>query len=394
MVQEQLLESTMSRSDFISEYVAAHREELDALRAKATDSDFEGQWFIIGDPEYPQRRLQYATTSYLESEVSPRIILYPTGDDDIKKAISLCHDLKMAIAVRTGGHQYCGYSSTVPVNMQIDLSETFPEYDYDAATNTLRCGVSHGLGDWAKQNHDNGIYLPMGVCAHVHLGGHVHTGGWGMVARSHGLLADHVLGFDIILANGEKEHIVRPVEGQTTPHNDDLYYAVLGGSKGGEFGIVTHWKFKPLRDQDYPNSACYTFTWLWSKRRMEAVVAHLAKLEKQCADGTIPSDYEFMLNITGTGKMNLLPDLIKDGLDDLGITGEKNQDALPSAAREELMALGFLGSETFPRMPDALAEELRDRGLARLDEIVPEAAKDGLRELGLLDDGIWVPPMI
>ena len=80
---------------------------------------------------------------------------------------------RMAIAVRTGGHQYCGYSSTLPVNMQLDLSQTFPLYEYNAESNVLRCGVSHPLGDWAEKNHENGIYLPMGMCAHVHLGGHV-----------------------------------------------------------------------------------------------------------------------------------------------------------------------------------------------------------------------------
>ena len=308
----------MDSSDFIRKYVAAHKQALAELRERAASLKFAGKWFIIGDDAYPQKRLQYATTSFPEEEVSPRIILYPTGDEDIQKAISLCHDLGMALAVRTGGHQYCGYSSTLPVNMQLDVSQTFPEYEYDAQNNVLRCGVSHALSDWAQKNHENGIYLPMGVCAHVHLGGHVHTGGWGMVARSHGILADHVLAFDIILANGEKEHIVRPEAGKTTAHNDDVYYAVLGGGKGGDFGIVTHWEFSPLRDALYPNSACYTFAWLWSKEKMEGVVRHMERLSKLCADGTIPSDYEFMLTITGTGLMNLIPDSIKDALGELG----------------------------------------------------------------------------
>ena len=157
----------------------------------------------------------------------------------------------------------------------------------------------------------------MGVCGHVNLGGHVQTGGWGIVARSHGLLADRVLAFDIILASGEKERIVRPEEG-TTKHNDDVYYAVLGGGKGGDFGIVTHYEFSPLRDEHYPNSACYTFLWLWSKEKMERVVRRMEQLSKLCADGTIASDYEFMLTITGAGMMNLLPDLVKSELAKLG----------------------------------------------------------------------------
>jgi hypothetical protein len=305
------------KSDFIKNYVAKYKQELDELRAKAIALGFKGQWFVIGDAEYPQKRLQYATTSFEEEEVSPRIILYPAGEDDIQKAMGLCRELGMAIAVRTGGHQYCGYSSTAPVNMQIDLSQTFPTYEYDPDNNVLRCGVSHALGDWAAKNHDYGIYLPMGMCAHVHLGGHVHTGGWGMVARSHGILADHVLAFDIIFASGEKQRIVRPENG-TTQQNDDVYYAVLGGGKGGDFGIVTHWEFRPILDAGHPNSACYTLLWLWSEEKMERVVRRMEELTKLCADKKVPSDYEFMLSITGYGFVNLLPEWIENDLKKLG----------------------------------------------------------------------------
>lgn len=272
MDPKKLEEHGIDASNFIKNYVEKHKIELETLRENAYALKFKGQWFIIGDDEYLQKRLQYATTSFEEADVSPRIILYPAGEKDIQKAMGLCRELGMAIAVRTGGHQYCGYSLTLPVNMQIDVSQTFPLYDYDAANNVLRCGVSQPLGGWAEKNHEKGIYLPMGMCAHVHLGGHVHTGGWGMVARSHGILADHVLAFDIILASGEEERIVRPEVGKTTEHNDDVYYAVLGGGKGGDFGIVTHWEFSPLRDENYPNAACYTFLWLWSEEKMKAVV--------------------------------------------------------------------------------------------------------------------------
>ncbi len=326
MDQEELAEPRIERSDFISNYVREHKTELEELRTKANLLKFDGQWFIIGDNEYRQKRLQYATTSFQEEDVSPRMILYPaegSGETDIQKAMGLCRDVGMKIAMRTGGHQYCGFSSTPPVNMQIDVSQTFPEYSYDAESNVLRCGVSHALGDWAQLNNDNGIYLPMGVCAHVHLGGHVHTGGWGMVARSHGILADRVLAFDIILASGEKERIVRPEEGKTTQHNDDVFYAVLGGGKGGDFGIVTHWEFSPLRDEDYPNSACYTFAWLWTKDRMEGVVRRMQELSKLCAAGEVPSDYEFMLTITGLGIMNILPERVKEGLRELGQLGDE-----------------------------------------------------------------------
>lgn len=396
MKQEKLTESQMHRSDFIDTYVAEHQEELEKLRAKAISLAFDGQWVIIGDDEYPQKREQYATTSFVEKYVSPRIILYPTGEKDIQKAIGLCHELDMAIAVRTGGHQYCGFSSTRPVNMQIDLSKTFPLYDYDAETNVLRCGVSQSLGNWARLNNKQGIYLPMGVCPSVHLGGHVNTGGWGMVARSHGILADHVLAFDIILASGEKQRIVRPEERKTSQHNDDVYYAVLGGGKGGDFGIVTHWEFRPLRDRDYPNSACYLFVWEWSKEKMEGAVRKMAQLSKLCAEGKIPSDYEFMLNITGLQEMNWLPEPVKEGLRKRAIMLTRNRALLADGVQDELRDRDLTGIEKMALLPDAVQDELRDLGITDTEKmaLLPDAVKHELRAIGVLDDEESVPPLI
>ena len=396
MVQTQLIDLQLERSSFIDDYVREHQQELDELRAQANAASFEGTWVVIGDERYLEKRLQYATTSFPEEYISPRIIFSPTGVKDIQKAIQLCNNLGMKIAVRTGGHQYCGYSSTAPQNMQIDLSAVFQEYDYDQSENVLKCGVNHALGDWAALNNDHGIYLPMGVCSNVHLGGHVHTGGWGMVARSHGLLADHVLAFDIILASGEQKHVVRPEPGVTDPDNDDIYFAVLGGSKGGEFGLVTHWEFSPLRNADYPKSACYSFIWFWSRDKMERIVSRLAELSKLCADGTVPSDYEFMLTITGFGKVAIFSDLAKDGLRELGVLGKGSKDALSDAAKEELRALGMLGSESMDLLPLPVKEELSELAVSGAEklEMLPEHIKDDLRELGIIQDGIPLPPMI
>ncbi len=350
MLQEKIpaqsIERRISNSDFVEKYVSEHKEALEKLRARAQAVDFDGSWVIIGDEKYPQKRQQYATTSFPEEQMSPRIILYPAGDEDIQKAMHLCREFGMAIAVRTGGHQYCGFSSTSPVNMQIDLSKgknnAFTQYSYDRERNVLQCGVDHALGAWAELNKNNGIYLPMGVCANVHLGGHVHTGGWGMVARSHGLLADHVLAFNIILPSGNKERIVRPEKDKTTQHNDDLYYAVLGGGKGGDFGIVTQWEFSPLRDENYPNSACYKFVWLWGKKKMEKAVGKMAELAKLCEEGKIPSDYEFMLNITSVGPPSKLSDPVIDGLREQGLAGDGNIDLLSNPVKDELREMGYI----------------------------------------------------
>ena len=135
----------------------------------------------------------------------------------------------------------------------------------------------------------------------------MHTGGWGMLSRSNGILADYVKAFDVIVGSGETKHVVKPsVEEKTSQENDDLYYAVLGGSNGGSFGVVTQWEFTPLRDADHPNSACYEMYWFKTEDNTRAVMELMQEYSDKCTKGEIPSDYNFGVTINGTGGMHLL----------------------------------------------------------------------------------------
>ena len=101
------------------------------------------------DINYCTTRYQYAFTSMRDDDFNPRWIVYVDNDDDIKKAIKCAVLCKCAIAIRSGGHQYVGASSTDHRNIQIDMSGKLFEgtdypyhsYHYDKDTNTARCGV-------------------------------------------------------------------------------------------------------------------------------------------------------------------------------------------------------------------------------------------------------------
>jgi FAD/FMN-containing dehydrogenase len=98
---------------------------------------FTGAWFDRDGPahrsDYELWCYQYASTAYAFDGMKPRLILVPRSDDDVCRAIGYARALPGAvnIAVRTGGHQYCGASSTGGDNIQLDMSEAYRDLDQD-----------------------------------------------------------------------------------------------------------------------------------------------------------------------------------------------------------------------------------------------------------------------
>ena len=158
---------------------------------------------------------------------------------DIQLSVKYAKENDLGIAVRTGGHQYSGASSASGNIIQLDLSDTFTniysDFRYNFKTGLLRCGVSFGLHEFTQMLRNMKMFVPHGQCLGVHIGGHVQTGGYGMVLRAFGLLSDHVEGVEMVMADGELKRIWKPQGSGDIPKNltkedDELFWAVMGGS--------------------------------------------------------------------------------------------------------------------------------------------------------------------
>jgi len=142
----------------------------------ATINGVIGAQYTVDQPGYDDRKYQYATSSYGdEHKMKPALIVYPTSKADISKAIQYARSEGISIAVRTGGHQYSGASSTMAPNIQLDLKKTFrgtddrQVFEKDGET-FVRTGVSWPLGAFNKFLGENGLFVPHGQCTNVHLG--------------------------------------------------------------------------------------------------------------------------------------------------------------------------------------------------------------------------------
>lgn len=246
---------------------------------------------------YRRAQYQYATTSEPETRMSPGLIIRPIPGDahaNIALALRYARDAGCKVAVRTGGHAYTGSSSTTPDNIQIDMSQAYPEWFYDGDAGTIRCGVSRTLLDFkrrlAQHRRPDGtpdpLFMPSGQCYSVHLGGHCQTGGSGQLSRAFGLLADHVISADIITADGEARTI-----GPDSADADDraLFWAIFGGGPGN-FAILTHITFRPLREADYPHARSFRRVLPYDARFDSDTLARLIEIVTEFRDA--PQDYD------------------------------------------------------------------------------------------------------
>ena len=241
--------------------------------------------------------------------MNPANVIYPQNVDDIKAAVKYAKDNKVAIAIRTGGHQYSGASSTTAPNIQLDLSMTFrnPEDRKIIAASPktngetwLYTSVSWALHEFNGYMKQNKVFIPHGQCSHVHLGGHVQTGGYGQLGRSFGLLGDHIRIITIVDSDGN----IRDVSKDSNP---DLFYAMTGGSPGN-FGVITHATLQVHNDADHEGALGLKAIWLYNKQSLKRLLDLLVKMSD---DENFPRNYDFCVSVlSSTFKTtSLIPDI-------------------------------------------------------------------------------------
>lgn len=273
---------------------------------------------------YRRAQYQYATTSEPERFMSPGAIVVPQPEharEDIATALRFARERGIAVAVRTGGHCYTGTSSTSRENIQLDLSQAFVEWEHDEAAGEIRCGISRTLLDFktrlAQHRDEAGrpdpLFMPTGQCYAVNLGGHCMTGGVGQLTRGFGMLADHIIEAEVILADGS----ARTISPQSPEDADrDLFWAMFGGGPGS-YAILTHIRFRPLRDADHPHARGFRRVIPYDARTDGDKLRRLIELAVAFKDA--PRDYDLCIT-AGSGEIGFLKHR----------TGLSNRDAFMS----------------------------------------------------------------
>jgi FAD/FMN-containing dehydrogenase len=99
-------------------------------------------------------------------------------------------------------------------------------------------GAGARLGDLYDTLQEHGLTIPAGCGPSVGIAGLTLGGGLGILGRKYGLTSDHLLGAQVVLADG------RVVECDDD-HDEGLFWA-LRGAGGRQFGAVTTLVFRTV----------------------------------------------------------------------------------------------------------------------------------------------------
>lgn len=207
-----------------------------------------------GDPDFEQATRGFNAAHH--HHPPPRYVVFCQDTEDVSNAVVWARENSMPFRIRCGRHDYEGYSSTVKDGLIIDVSELSwmkVHRSADGCPESAEIGTGFSMLDLSEKLWRVGATLPLATGASVGLGGCALGGGFGPTSRLFGLVCDHILAMDVVLADG------RVVRAEPEGEYADLYWALCGAG-GGNFGVVTSFHMKL---QSVKNCVAFVIGWAW-----------------------------------------------------------------------------------------------------------------------------------
>ena len=180
--------------------------------------------------------------------VRPAAIAFCANATDVARCIGFARDHALAVAARSGGHSYAGYSTTTGLVIDVSLMS-----GVTSSGGTAIVGAGARLIDVYSGLAGQGLSIPAGSCPTVGIAGLALGGGIGVMGRLQGVTCDHIVALEVVTAAGEIVH----ADATTNP---DLFWACRGGG-GGNFGVVTEFRFSTFPTTDV---SLFGLSWPWA----------------------------------------------------------------------------------------------------------------------------------
>ena len=190
---------------------------------------FTGQILQAGDADYEHARQVH--NGLIDRR--PALIARCRGMTNVVDAVNFARDRSLEIAIRCGGHNVSGRSTT-DGSVLIDLSPmTGIHVDPKARIARAQGGLTWNLFNRETQLH--GLATTGGVVSTTGIAGLTLGGGLGWLMGKHALSLDNLLSADLVLADGS-------VVTASADQNADLFWGLRGG--GGNFGVAGSFDYR------------------------------------------------------------------------------------------------------------------------------------------------------
>ncbi|KAF9438687.1 hypothetical protein BGZ76_005830 [Entomortierella beljakovae] len=174
-----------------------------------------------------------------------------SSEAHVQEAVKCAKANNVAVAPRSGGHSFEGYSiGGQDGSLVIDLAGLSSVVMVNGNQAKVGSGIRLGPLYWELFNQ-GGWSINAGTCPSVGIGGHALGGGFGLAARSYGLLIDRIASMEMVNADGE-------LVTASATENPDLFFA-LRGAGGGSYGVVTSFTILPY--QPPPLVTSFSYNW-------------------------------------------------------------------------------------------------------------------------------------
>jgi hypothetical protein len=202
-----------------------------AGRLESLGRSLSGRLILPGDTAY---RLASWPNNARWADVAPLAVAACRTPADVQLCLRWAREEGQRFAVRSGGHNYAGFSTTNgllidvrPMNsVRVDLSRGIAEIGAGANNQDMANAFRHTV-----------FSVPSGRCPTVGVAGLTLGGGWGFSATHAGLTCDSLLASEVVLADATQ------VNANAAGETADLFWALQGGG-GGNFGINTSFTFR------------------------------------------------------------------------------------------------------------------------------------------------------
>jgi FAD/FMN-containing dehydrogenase len=188
-----------------------------------------GPVILPDHPDYDTRRSVWNATA----DRRPAAIAGCADAADVMAAVRFAAAQDLSVSVRGGGHNIAG-TAVCDGGLMLDLS-AMRAVLVDPARRTALVQGGATLGDLDHATQAFGLATPGGVVSTTGVGGLTLGGGFGWLARLHGLAADNLLSVGLVTADGSYLR-AGPDE------NAELFWGLRGG--GGNFGVSVSLEFR------------------------------------------------------------------------------------------------------------------------------------------------------